>query len=157
MAGDRDRVIALLEELVTVNKAILQALGANAAPARSAAAAGEVASDRDLDSQYGNPEIRKDPKRWQGATMKGRKFSECPPEYLDVLAEFYDWQAEQAEAKREVTSANKPVAPYRRKDAARARGWAARIRAGKVHQAPREPQYVAEPGFEGSTFNGSRW
>lgn len=96
----------------------------------------EVASDADLNSQYGDPEIKaKDPRDWTGPSMKGRRFSECPPEYLDLLAERLDYFADQAEAEGKTTSSGKPVAPYNRKDAARARGWAARIRSGRHVQA----------------------
>lgn len=90
----------------------------------------EIASDRDLDSQYGDPQVKKDPRDWTGEQIAPRPMSECPAEYLDILADFYSWQAAKAEEKNEVTSAGKPVAPYRRQDAARARGWAKRIRAG---------------------------
>lgn len=84
-----------------------------------------VASDADLDGQYGNPEVRaKDPRDWTGEPMKGRRFSECPAAYLDMLAERFDFFAGQE------TDAKK--AGYCRKDAARARGWAQRIRDGRV-------------------------
>lgn len=92
---------------------------------------GDVAPDSDLDGKYGDPEIKaKDPRDWTGPTMKGRRFSECPPDYLDLLAQRFDYFADQAEAEGK-TYNGKPVAPYNRKDAARARGWAARIRAGR--------------------------
>jgi hypothetical protein len=69
-----------------------------------------VASDADLDGQWGDPEIRKDPPRWQGTSYAGRRYSQTEPAYLDNLADFYAWKAT--------------------RDAARARGWAARLRAG---------------------------
>lgn len=98
----------------------------------SSGSTGAVAPDRDLDGKYGDPEIKaKDPRDWTGPTMKGRRFSECPPEYLDMVAERLDYFAEQAEAEGKVTSSGKPVAPYNRADAARARGWAKRIRSGE--------------------------
>lgn len=112
---------------------------------RSSVSVGTVAPDSDLDSTHGDPEIKmKDPRDWNGAPMRGRKFSECPPDYLDLLAARFDFFADQAEEKDE-TYKGKPVAPYKRKDAARARGWAARIRSGRHVQA-------AEP-----TTNGARW
>jgi hypothetical protein len=113
-------------------KALLQATR-TAMPAARAA----VASDSDLDSQYGDPEIKgKDPRDWTGPTMRGRRYSECPADYLELLAERLDWQAEQNDKEGKTTDAGKPIAPYNRKDAARARGWALRIRDGKVPQAP---------------------
>jgi hypothetical protein len=56
--------------------------------------------------------------------------SQCPPEYLDLLAEMFDYFADKAERNNEQTTKGKPKAPYNRKDAARARGWAARARNG---------------------------
>lgn len=98
---------------------------------RKSAAGPSIADDRDLDGQWGNPRIvAADPRDWAGDSMKGRTFSECPPAYLDLLAERFDYFAQKAEEEGKTTSAGKPVAPYNRKDAARARGWAARLRAG---------------------------
>ena len=77
----------------------------------------------DLDSEHGNPEVKaKDPRDWSGPSMFGKRFSECPATYLDVLADRYDHFAskETDEKKRK----------YNLLDAARARGWAARVRAG---------------------------
>jgi hypothetical protein len=93
---------------------------------------GAIASDRDLDGQYGDPEVRaKDPRDWNGPSMKGRHFSECPPEYLDLIAERLDYFAEQADEEGKKTEKGQPVSKYNRADAARARGWAKRIRDGR--------------------------
>lgn len=109
------------------------------AGAASAGSGGEVAPDRDLDSQYGNPEVKFMPRDWTGRSYKGRKMSDCPPELLDMVAETFDYFARKAEEAGEVTSSGKPVAPYKRKDAARARGWAKRIRSG-THTQVDEPE-----------------
>lgn len=91
----------------------------------------EVAEDIDLDSPYGDPLIRaKDPRDWNGPSQLGNTFSLCPPEYLDLVASRLDFFAEKAELEGTLTSTGKLVAPYNRKDAARARGWAKRLRAG---------------------------
>lgn len=91
----------------------------------------EVASDSDLDGQYGDPVIKAaDPRDWTGPKMKGRHFSECSSEYLMLVADRLDYFAEVAERENKQTAAGKPVAPYNRKDAARARGWAKRVREG---------------------------
>ncbi len=91
----------------------------------------------DLDNAHGNPIVKaKDPRDWTGDNMNGRHFSECPPEYLDMLAERYDYFAsreEDAKKKR-----------YNELDAARARGWAARLRSGWTAPEP-EPQAQGEP------------
>ena len=91
-----------------------------------------IAPDSDLDGSYGNPPVKFNPRDWTGDSCKGRTLSECPAEFLDMLAETFDYFAGKAEEKNEMTTSGKPVAPYKRKDAARCRGWAARIRAGKV-------------------------
>lgn len=126
--------------------ASLKALVARQAPATGAPTPGPgVASDRDLDGPYGDPEVKaKDPRDWTGAPMKGRKFSECPAEYLDMLAERFDYFADQADANGEKLDNGKPASHYKRLDAARARGWAARIRGGKV-AAPAATPAWADP------------
>lgn len=108
--------------------------------------AGAVADDRDLDGKYGDPELRFMPRDWTGESYKGLRFSQCPPDLLDLVAQTFDYFADKAEETGE-TYKDKPVAPYKRKDAARARGWAARIRSGRVQQAapPAAPDWSAPP------------
>jgi hypothetical protein len=91
-----------------------------------AANAPTVASDAELDSKFGDPVVRKDPKRWDGPSFQGQPFSRCTPEFLDCLAAFFEWKSEKENEDPE----KKKYADYSRKDAARARGWAARIRKG---------------------------
>ncbi len=99
-----------------------------------------VASDRELDGAYGDPEVRLDPRDWTGTprSFKGKRLSQCPADYLDMSADMHDSFAEMNEASGATIptgkSAGKPKAPYNRKDAALCRGWAARVRAGKVPQ-----------------------
>jgi hypothetical protein len=103
---------ALLERILT---AVSASPSAQSAPAVS------------LDGPHGDPIVKaKDPRDWTGEPMNGRTFSQCPAEYLDLLAERYDYFAERE------TDATKQR--YNRLDAARARGWAARVRNG--YQAP---------------------
>jgi hypothetical protein len=94
-----------------------------------------IATDADLDGKYGDPELKFSPRDWTGLPCKGLKFSECPAELLDMVAETFDYFATQAEQKNELTTSGKPVAQYKRMDAARARGWAQRARAGKTTPA----------------------
>lgn len=107
---------------------------------------GAVASDADLDSEYGDEVIKKDPKKWLeqgGESYVGCKMSECPSEYLRMLASLFDWMADKDEEQgKTFTDRNgkeRPVAPINRKKAARARGWAlrnegrARSYAGNTH------------------------
>jgi hypothetical protein len=99
--------------------------------ATTPAASKAVANDRDLDSQWGDPELRFMPRDWTGPSFKGRHFSECPPDLLDLVAESCDYFARKADENNERTDKGKPVSDYKRLDAARARGWAHRIRTGK--------------------------
>ena len=89
---DSPESLALLRSI----DASLKALVARQAPATATPAAGAgVASDRDLDGPYGDPEIKaKAPRDWTGPEMTGRRMSECPAEYLDLLAERFDYFAE---------------------------------------------------------------
>lgn len=94
--------------------------------ARPAQGATPPADDADLDGPYGNPEIKFDPKRWSGQSFVGCRFSDCPPDYLETLAGYLDWQARVADEKNEMLNNGKPKSHYKRLDAARARGWARR-------------------------------
>lgn len=78
-----------------------------------------------LDSEHGDPVVRKDPPRWPGDTFVGKRYSDCTPEYLESLAGFLAWKAKKNDA-----DGKTKYAEYDRLDAARAQGWAARIRAG---------------------------
>lgn len=128
MAASED-ALAVLRSIDATLKAMLALAQQRTAKAR-ASAPKDIASDRDLDGKYGDPVVNmKDPRDWTGPKMKGRRFSECPPEYLDLLADRFDYFAQKAEEENEQYK-GKPTAPFRRKDAARARGWAKRMRDG---------------------------
>lgn len=134
---DSPESLALLRSIDASLKALVSRQGA---PQAAPAGAPAIASDRDLDGPYGDPEIKaKDPRDWTGEPMLGRKFSECPAEYLDMLAERFDYFAEKNAAG---TEDEQKKARYQRLDAARARGWADRVRAGKV-----KPVSAEAPGF----------
>lgn len=108
-------------------------------------AAGAIADDRELDSDKGDPEVRKDPKRWNGESMVGRRYSECRSEFLEVLASFKEWSAANP---RE--GADPKYADYDRRDAARARGWARR-NGGKsmpATAAPMTPPFGSDQSLE---------
>lgn len=103
--------------------------GSLAAPVNDAAALGP----------HGDPIIKaKDPRDWSGDPMTGKHFSECPPEYLDLLAERYDYFATKDDQTPEKIR-------YAKLDASRARAWAAKLRAGYV---PFTPPAVSEAGRE---------
>ena len=94
-----------------------------------------VAPDADLDSEWGNPEIRKDPPRWHGQSYAGRRYSQTEPAYLDCLSSFLMWKAGKDDegamstADADERARRAKFAGYTRKDASRARGWGARLRA----------------------------
>lgn len=93
------------------------------------------ADDKDLDGPHGDPVLKaKNPRDYVGPSMVGRKMSECPPEYLDLLADRYDYFASMQDVE---TPEGAKKAHYNKLDAARARGWALRIRSGKHQQQPR--------------------
>lgn len=121
--------LKLLRSIDVTMKRILQAL-APQTPGKEAPK--EIASARDLDSQYGDPKINNDPRNWKGPSMKGRTCSEVPlahvkAGYLEMWAEMQDYFASRDEENDKRTDKGKPLAPYKRKDAARARGWEKRI------------------------------
>lgn len=119
--GSSDEAIALLRSIDASLKLLVKQQRTHVA-----------ADDRDLDSPHGNPEVKFNPRDWAGPSFKGCRMSECDPTFLLMLADTFDYFADKAEENDERTSTNKPVAPYKRKDAARARGWAKRIQDGKV-------------------------
>ena len=108
---------------------------------------GNVADDADLDGQYGDPKVRRDPKRWienGGASFVGCTYSQCPSDYLEAVAGLLEWQAGKDEVNPDPEKSK--WAPRARKDAARARGWAKR-NVGKTPQ-PR----AAAPAFDAAAF-----
>ena len=129
------------EEILTVLKRVEEKLDRVLAGGTMAANnAGEIASDADLDSQYGDEEVKKDPPRWSGDPVAPTRMSLCSAEYLDVLATFHDWKADQDEGKArtltgEAQEKKLRYAGYERKSARRARGWARRNRANSPTQS----------------------
>lgn len=127
--GAGNEILAELR-LVRAELADLKALLLRGGSSAPAAAGGAVATDADLDSQWGDEDVKKDPPRWTkggGAPVAPCRMSACPPDFLEELASFKDWQAQKNDEKG--TPEGKKYAGYDRKSAARARGWAARLRA----------------------------
>lgn len=108
----------ILREILTLSKA------------RKAAQPSNVASDADLDGQYGDEKIKSKPRDWTGDFTSLQRMSESDPAMLDMLAERCDYFAAKDEAAGTLTDSGKPKAQYSRTSAKRARGWAARLRAG---------------------------
>jgi len=103
-------------------------LGAAPRPAGGSSAGGSIATDAEMAGKYGDPEVRLNPRDWAGESFKGSKFSECPPDFLDLLAiVFDDFAAQESDPKKKT---------YKLRDAKLARGWAARKRAQQQQQPP---------------------
>lgn len=152
MATDpRVETIGLLRSIDVTLKAMLLVLS----EARSGTPAAPT-PNVDLDGQYGDPVVKtKDPKNWAGESQRGKRFSECPPAYLDQFAERCDYfvtrntealkdaadDAEEAKLRKDIK--------YGTLDRDRARGWAARLRGG--WKSPASSQSVneedSEPGW----------
>lgn len=146
VAPPPDPQAAILAELQMIRKALV-AIGRHfgvwpsLAPAAKAAGSrdqrGGVAPDREIDDQrYGDPLVKVCPRNWQGTDYRESRFSVCPPDFLDVLAELLDDFAdgESDEKKKK----------YKRADAAKARGWARRKRAQEqAAAAPPPPEDFA--------------
>jgi hypothetical protein len=95
----------------------------------------------DIDGQHGDPVVRKDPKRWEGASFVGSPFSRCPPDYLRTMASFLQWRA----GKERAEPAKAQYARYSMLDAARALAWAKRIEEGRGRAARGQPPPEPEP------------
>lgn len=121
-----DRIEAKLDQLLGARPAT------QSAPAQSG---GAVADAADLDGKYGDEEMKFHLKEkwWQGGgDYAGKRMSQCPADYLDAVAKANDAQAHMMNKSGDAEEAKKAV--YRSRTAARARGWAARIRSGAVKQ-----------------------
>ena len=91
---------------------------------------GAIADARDMDGDHGDPMIKYDPKEkyWGGDSFIGYRFSETSPEYLEAQAKYLDACAYMAS--KDADPKKQSAARFKAKDAARARGWAARLRNG---------------------------
>lgn len=144
-----DTLEGLVRQLLAGNGAARPATAAKANGQRSG---GNVASDDDLDSDKGDPKIvydPKSPKYWEGASYVGLHYSEVPdPAYLDAMAKYLDayaWAAGKNAAEGQDVEKNEKNARFKALDAARARGWAARLRARGTPQSA-DDALAAIPG-----------
>lgn len=117
----------VLAKLAVIEAKLDRLLGSSA---KLEGGAPRIATDAELDDgKFGDPVVFKDPPSWKGDSFVGVPFSSCTPEYLDATAGFKDWCAQKDEESGKLAKNGKPAAQYGRLDAARARGWAKRIRA----------------------------
>lgn len=125
----------IAKDVADIKAAMAAGVGASAAAlgvslAGASGGAGGAATASELDGQWGDPQIRRDPPRWTGESFAGCKFSETTPEYLDSYADFQDWRAGKDDASGAKDAKGRPKSGWAIKDARLARGWAARLRAG---------------------------
>ena len=126
--------------------ALMAALKTTGGGARAGGSAGAPGGDidADIDGPRGDPEVRFMPKRWTGPDCKGRPFSACEPEFLDLLADAYEWFAQRDDESGAVDKNGSPKSKWSRLDASRARAWSARLR-GDSGAAPARPRAAAAP------------
>jgi hypothetical protein len=149
MTSNSDPVLTMdeiryIKWMVKVAKAVLGSMVKEfGAPAPAANGAGKpftkgaVASVGDLEGRFGNPKVRRDPKRWAGDSYVGALYSECPSDYLLVLAESLEYFAEKDSKKPDAKMHNNGTFYWRydMQNAALARGWSSQNR-GKTLPPP---------------------
>lgn len=149
MSDDR---VAKLEARVAELEKVISAMRAVFVGGPTAA---EGASERDLDGQYGDPEVRMIPHDWTGTGVsKGMRLSRCPADFLDLYAGTMDYFAKKNDEKGEKDNKGNPKSRWDRKAAGLARGWARRIRAG---WAPPPPAPAPTFGGGGIGFGAARF
>jgi hypothetical protein len=108
---------------------------------------GDALPDHMLSKSWANVRIRKDPKRWDGASCEGMLMSEAPPEWHDCNASFLDWKAAKGREETPVRVNNKGK-PWHEADTFNAklsRAWAKRLRAHPP--APKPPPSEPTNGY----------
>ena len=117
-------------------------------------ASGLYTTEADLDGPKGDPSVKFTPRRYTGQDVKGRRFSQCPPDALDAIAEALAWSADHPKEGRE------KYADYDRQDARRARTWARRLRSGWAPPKSGAPEFPGDatgsadaPGFAAPSFD----
>ncbi len=93
-------------------------------------AAGLFVPEEDLDRRGGDPVVKFVPRGWRGENVEGRRFSACPPEFLDHLA-----GALRSMSERPPKDPTKDFRAKNREDAAFARTWARVLRRRAAEEA----------------------
>ncbi len=131
--GASEETIALLK---SIDASLKQLVAASKTAAAAPVTVAGAASEAELDGKFGDPEIKRDPKRWLGASMVGKRYSETTPDYLQCVADFKAWQAQKDDEAKAVDDKGRPKSHWAHKDRALALGWAARLRSGWKPAAP---------------------
>lgn len=151
-----DATVQLLTSIDATLKALVNALSQKNTFVGQGPAPATMAPTVDLDGKWGDPVIKsKPPRDWVGPDMMGKRMSECPPAYLDMVAdrcEYFARKNDEVGAKDEKNG--KPKSDYDRRDAAKARAWAARLRSGWTPK-DRVEVYTGRPAEELVEDDGS--
>lgn len=151
----RELVLAELRKQTELLGAILMALNERRTiTPKDGAAVANAIPDRLLEGQYGDPIVKaKSPKDWMGDDMTGKRFSECPPAYLDLVADRCEYFiTKNTDALKGVTDDDEEAKlrkdiKYGTLDRDRAIGWAARLRSGWQPPASTGGFSDEQPGF----------
>ncbi|HET9797293.1 MAG TPA: hypothetical protein VFP90_04870 [Gemmatimonadaceae bacterium] len=130
-----DLLRRIAKDVADIKAALAASVAASAAAlgvqaSSGASGGGGVATAAEMDSEYGDPLVKKDPGRWTGESFVGCHFSQTTPEYLDCMADLKDWMADKDDKTGAKDGRGRPRSHWSRKDARLCRGWAARLRAG---------------------------
>ena len=106
-----------------------------------------VATDADLTGERGDPKVERNPPRWDGDDMTGRRWSQTSAAFLGCMAGFLDWKADNPREGKE------QYVQWDRKDAARARAWAARLVGGWKAEREEDPPEAEDDGGSADAFH----
>lgn len=140
-----DSLSQLLTRIIADATAALSKLGgatATAGAAHGARRKGGIADDNELDSPWGDEVVKFNPRDWRGEPIKGCKMSQCNPDALEKLADACEYFAVKNEG--QLTEKGKPKSDFDLRTAARARGWARRLRESPAAE-PSNQTNVVDP------------
>lgn len=130
-----------LARLVRETHAMVAEMSKRLASTGSAGAAAPsvgAAPDHELDRDFANFVVDKDPKQWKGESFAGSRLSETNAAYCRAVASLKSWKGDKEKAEGKTYQNKKgetqQSCEYSYKQAAWALGWAARFDAG--HTAP---------------------
>lgn len=98
-----------------------------------------VAPEAELFGQYGDLEIKFDPKPWVtkgGQSYVGAHYSQCPPDYLRAVVGLELWKAKKNYEERKMSAQGKPIWLFCLRAASKAEGWASFIEKQELASGP---------------------
>ena len=107
-------------------------------PAPTPQGSGDELDDSHLGKPWANKIVKKDPKRWTGTSMVGNRYADCPPEWHDTNAGFYEWKWRKGleENPPRLRDDGKPWYENDAFEAKLSRAWARRLRANPEAREP---------------------